>query len=108
MKYIPLGCQTDSSKFVVKNKWAGLFVRMGIGKTISILTVVEKLMYDVPKLKRVLIVAPLRVSRFTWPEEIEKWEHTKILSYVFLHGAHKDKLINQCKGKDITIDMATA
>jgi hypothetical protein len=52
------------------NLWAG----MGLGKTVSALTVADILMYtgtDDP----ILVLGPLRVARDTWPKEVAKWEH---------------------------------
>lgn len=50
--------------------WAG----MGLGKTVSTLTALETLFMageDAP----VLVLAPLRVAKTTWPEEALKWDH---------------------------------
>ena len=45
------------------------------GKTVTTLTAIRDLMYDSFEVHRVLIVAPLRVARDTWPEELRKWDH---------------------------------
>lgn len=41
---------------------------------------------------RVLVIAPLRVARNTWPEEIEKWSHLKGLTYAVAVGTEKERL----------------
>ena len=48
---------------------------MGLGKTVSTLTAVDDLMYDLFEVEHVLVVAPLRVARDTWPDEVAKWDH---------------------------------
>lgn len=103
MKYIPLKCQKEGLTFTLKNKSCALFFRMGVGKTVVALTAILKLIYDYAHIRRVLVVAPIRVAKVSWPDEIDKWEHTRMLSYVILHGPKKDKLINEAHKKDITL-----
>ncbi len=57
----------------------GLFLEMGLGKTVITLTALEKLMYDRFEVGRVLVIAPLRVAEDTWSRESEKWDHLKHL-----------------------------
>lgn len=56
------------------------------GKTISCLTAARDLL-DACEIKHVLVIAPLRVARDTWPAEIEAWEHTRVLSVANATGA---------------------
>jgi hypothetical protein len=42
-------------------------------KTVISLTAVFDLLFDSFEVSRVLVVAPLRVARDTWPAEIQKW-----------------------------------
>ena len=53
---------------------------MGLGKTVTTLTAIRDLMYDAFEVKRVLVIAPLRVARDTWPDELRKWDHLKELT----------------------------
>lgn len=46
-----------------------------MGKTVSTLTAIEKLMYDSYEVRKVLVIAPLRVAQTVWDVEIEKWDH---------------------------------
>ena len=57
----------------------GLFLEMGLGKTVITLTALERLMYDRFEVGRVLVIAPLRVAEDTWSRESEKWDHLKHL-----------------------------
>ena len=77
--------QVKAVDFVKKKKAAALWIDMGLGKTISTLTALSDLL-SAKKVKKVLIVAPLRVSKHTWPTEIHLWEHTSALKYTVLAG----------------------
>ena len=77
--------QKKAVSFVKKNKAAALWIDMGLGKTISTLTALSDLI-AAKKVKKVLIIAPLRVSKHTWPTEIQLWEHTSALKHTVLAG----------------------
>ena len=49
-------------------------------------------MYDYFDVRKVLIIAPLRVARDTWPSEIKKWDHLKGLSYSVAIGSEKERI----------------
>ncbi len=57
----------------------GLFLDMGLGKTITTLTAIQSLKYDQFQVARVLVVAPKKVAEATWQDEAHKWEHLKLL-----------------------------
>lgn len=67
---------------------------MGLGKTVIILTAIMNLLKR-KKIKAALVVAPLRVCYNVWPNEIEKWDHTKHLRYGILHGRDKADVLRQ-------------
>jgi SNF2 family DNA or RNA helicase len=48
---------------------------MGLGKTVSTLTAIDELMFDRMEVQKVLVIAPKRVARDTWPDEIQEWAH---------------------------------
>lgn len=64
-----------------------LLADCGSGKTYMTLAAIKKLLLY--KVLRVLIVAPLRVVRLTWPVEIDKW--LPEADYILLHGPKKGK-----------------
>ena len=41
---------------------------------------------------RVLVIAPLRVARDTWPAEIQKWDHLKGLTWSVAVGTAQERL----------------
>lgn len=57
----------------VKETGAGLFADPGLGKTLVTLKVIKTL-HDLGEVERVLVVAPKRVCKMVWPQEIEKWD----------------------------------
>ncbi len=64
---------------------AALWVDMGLGKTISTLTAFVDLIAT-KEVKKVLVVAPLRVAQHTWPTEIENWQHLRALRFSVIAG----------------------
>lgn len=75
---------------------------MGSGKTGATLTALRDL-FDTLEIGRVLVVAPLRVARDTWPDEIEDWAHTRCLSYAVCVGTAAQRKYALQKCADITI-----
>ena len=49
-------------------------------------------MLDTFEVSKVLIIAPLRVARDTWPAEIEKWDHLKGLDISVIVGDVKTRI----------------
>lgn len=60
---------------ICQNESQGLFVDMGLGKTVSTLTAINDLLFDYFEISKILIVAPLRVANTVWKQEIDEWEH---------------------------------
>lgn len=83
--------QEYAVKFIEEHSVSALLLDMGLGKTIITLTAINNLMFDMFQVKKVLIIAPLRVARDTWPAEIEKWEHLKHLRYSVVIGTPDER-----------------
>lgn len=64
---------------VIETAKLGLFLDMGLGKTVTTLTAIRQLKYDRFEVRKVLVIAPKKVAEGTWTREKDKWEHTKIL-----------------------------
>jgi SNF2 family DNA or RNA helicase len=84
--------QKYAVRFIEEHPIAALFLDMGLGKTITTLTAIHNLMFDLFVVRRVLIIAPLRVARDTWSAEIEKWEHLKPLRYSVAVGIEEERI----------------
>ncbi len=62
-----------------------------VSKTVITLSAIFDLMLDRFEIGKVLVIAPLRVVRDTWPTEIEKWEHLHDLRYAVVVGSEKER-----------------
>jgi hypothetical protein len=78
--------------------------RPGGGKTIAALTAIEELFRD-GHVRHVLVIAPKRVARIVWPDEIKEWAHTQKLTYQVLTGTPKQRadMLGQAVKFNITI-----
>lgn len=79
-------------KHIIEHPYCGLFLEMGLGKTISTLTAIEALKFDYCEINSVLVIAPKRVAETVWAEEAANWEHTKHLSVVKIIGTEKQRI----------------
>ena len=73
MQYRPHEYQDYATQFIIDHPVAAVFLDCGLGKTVITLTAMDELLHDRFEISRILIVAPLRVARDTWPAEIRKW-----------------------------------
>ena len=78
--------------FIEEHPNCGVFLDMGLGKTIISLTAISHLLYDSFEVSRVLIIAPLRVARDTWIAELSKWEHLSGLKMERVIGTPKERV----------------
>ena len=91
MKYKPHEYQTYATDFILTHPVAAILLSMGLGKSVITLTAIHELCLNRFEISRVLVIAPLRVARNTWPEEIEKWEHLKGLTYSVAVGTAAER-----------------
>lgn len=103
MKYSPHDYQTYAIRFIEEHPIAAVLLDMGMGKSSITLTAIEDLMFDSFEIGKVLIIAPLRVARHTWPEEIEKWDHLKGLRYSVAVGTAAERMTALKADADIYI-----
>ncbi len=103
MKYTPHEYQTYATKFIKAHPISAVFLDMGLGKTSITLTAIADMLRDTFEVRRVLVIAPLRVALNTWPAEIEKWDHLQGLSYAVAVGNEKERRAAFVKHADITI-----
>jgi SNF2 family DNA or RNA helicase len=91
MIYNPWPYQDFATKHVIDNPFSGLFLDMGLGKTVSTLTAVDKLMFDDLEVNKVLVIAPKRVAEDTWTTEATKWDHLKHLRVSVVLGTERQR-----------------
>ena len=103
MKYVPHDYQQYATEYIKSHPVAAVLLDMGLGKTAISLTALLDLLFDSFEAHRVLVIAPLRVARDTWPAEIEKWDHLKMLTYSVAVGSEKDRKAALMRDADIYI-----
>ena len=91
MNYQPHEYQQYATDFIIKNPTAAVFLEMGLGKSVIALTAILELCLERFEISRVLVIAPLRVARDTWPTEIQKWDHLKDLTYSVAVGTANER-----------------
>lgn len=79
MIFKPHGYQQHCINKIIEIKKLGLFLDMGLGKTVTTLTAIRQLKYDRFLIRKVLVIAPKKVAEGTWTKEKDKWDHTKLL-----------------------------
>lgn len=76
---------------IIEKTHGALFLEMGLGKTVSTLTAVNRLMFEELDIMNALVVAPKRVAESVWDAEIEKWEHLSHLKISKIIGSAKQR-----------------
>ena len=92
MKYSPHAYQKRATQFILAHDACGLFLEMGLGKTVIALTAIDELINDRFEVQKVLVIAPLRVAEDTWSRESKKWEHLQHLRISKILGSAADRI----------------
>jgi len=91
MQFKPHDYQRYAVNHIIDNSAAGLFLDMGLGKTVTTLTAIDELLF-LGEVNKVLVIAPLRVAEDTWSTEIDKWDHLKNLRISKILGNPNQRL----------------
>ena len=86
MEFRPHKYQEEAINKIIEINRCGLFLDMGLGKTVITLTAINDLMFDRFEVNKVVIIAPLKVAEDTWIKEISKWDHLTNLSMSLVLG----------------------
>lgn len=92
MEFVPHSYQKYAIDFIENNPVSALLLDMGLGKTSITLSALNDLLFDYFDVHRILIVAPLRVARNTWSDEIAKWDHLKDLQFSIVVGTEVERI----------------
>jgi len=92
MKFVPHNYQQYAIDTLIDNPISGLFLDMGLGKTVITLTAIQEIKNNCFDANKILVIAPLRVAKLTWKHELEKWEHLKGLTISKVLGNKKERL----------------
>lgn len=77
MKFTPRPYQQQIIDRILEQDRVGIWAGMGLGKTAATLTALDIL--SLVETGPALVLAPLRVARSTWPDEVQKWDHLQHL-----------------------------
>ena len=91
MKYSPHDYQTYATNFILTHPVSAVLLDMGLGKSVITLTAIFDLCLDSFLIRKVLVIAPLRVARDTWPAEIRKWDHLCGLTFSVAVGTELER-----------------
>lgn len=92
MKFIPYPYQAYCVQRMITDSVLGLFLDMGLGKTVITLTAVNDLRYNRFTVCKVLVIAPKKVAEATWSKEAAKWDHLKHLRISLVLGSATKRL----------------
>lgn len=96
------GYQRRAVEFIKARQRCGLFLDMGLGKSVSTLTAALDLVNSF-SVHKVLVVAPLRVANSVWAQEVEKWSHLKSLRVSICTGTQKRRLAGLQMDADVYV-----
>lgn len=77
---------------IIYNRAVGLFLDMGLGKTVITLTAIHDLRYNRWEVAKPLIIAPKKVAEATWTTEAKKWEHLKMMRVIPVLGTAQQRI----------------
>jgi len=88
--FTPRPYQPPAARHVLQVPHGALWMSMGLGKSICGLTAAKKLL-DGLEVRRVLVVAPLRVATMVWAQEAARWQHTAHLRVQLVRGTPDER-----------------
>lgn len=92
MKFNPHEYQRYAIEYIKSHPVAAILLGCGLGKTSIALTAIDDMLHDSFEVRKVLIVAPIRVAKVSWPDEIQKWDHLSELRYSVAVGSKEERL----------------
>ncbi|MBR0288968.1 MAG: DEAD/DEAH box helicase [Selenomonadaceae bacterium] len=92
MKFKPYPYQQYCISRIIEDFSIGLFLDMGLGKTVITLTALRELRLNRWEVMKPLIIAPKKVAEATWTAEAQKWEHLRGMRIVTILGSVQQRL----------------
>ena len=103
MEFKPHKYQLDCIRFIREHPYCGLFLDMGLGKTVITLTALWELKYLNWSIGKILVIAPKKVAEATWRKECAKWQHLQGLSLSIVLGTAKERRAALARTADIYV-----
>lgn len=96
-QFNPYPYQQYAHDLILEKPYLGLFLDMGLGKTVVTLTAFRSLKFDRWCVSKMLVIAPKKVAEDTWQTEARKWEHLQGLRVVGVLGTatQREKALSQ-------------
>lgn len=91
MKFQPHDYQLHATEHVLKLPAAGLFMEMGLGKTVVALTAADELLNDRLEIRRWLVIGTKKIAQSVWKQEAVKWDHLNHLRFSLILGTEKQR-----------------
>lgn len=92
MIFKPHNYQAYCMEQIMEKPALGLFLDMGLGKTIITLSAIQQLKYGRFQVNKVLVIAPKKVAEATWQREAEKWDNVKRLRISTVLGSESKRI----------------
>ena len=103
MKFDPHPYQKYCIDRIVNDKAVGLYLDMGLGKTVITLTAINELKRYRFRIRKALIIAPKKVAEATWQTEAQKWDHLRDLRVVTILGTAKQRKAAALSAGDVYV-----
>lgn len=103
MQYTPHPYQQHCEERIIQEVSIGLFLEMGLGKTIITLSAINRLKYDLFQVHKVLVIAPKKVAESTWTTEADKWDHLGLLRVQRVLGSAKERTVALWANADVYV-----
>ena len=102
-EFKPHRYQTECIRFIEDHPYCGLFLDMGLGKTVITLTAIQQLKYERWAVGRCLVIAPKMVAEATWGKERAKWLHLQGLRIETILGKREKRVAALDKEADVYV-----
>lgn len=83
--------QVEAYEHLYAHPRAALFLGMSLSKTVISLSYLYDMIYREAAILKALVIAPDKVARITWPDELETWGHLEGISYSVIAGDAKHR-----------------
>lgn len=102
MRYKPYEYQQTATQWILDHPYCGLFLDMGLGKSVITLTALRQMIDDC-EIEKALVVAPKKVAETTWTTEAAKWDHLQGLTVAKVMGTEKQRKLALATKADIYV-----
>ena len=102
-EYKPFPYQEHAENLIVTMPNLGLFLDMGLGKTVITLTAFRKLKFERWCVNKMLVIAPKMVAEDTWQTEARKWNHLQGLRVVGILGTATQRIHALAQTADVYV-----